>query len=81
MKERIIQIMKSSAMTNIFDSSVIFENRFTGVVKMYNGLSEEFEMVPRDVFNELLADGIMKKYMKKQLKDILTHWKSMSLQG
>lgn len=60
MKERIIQIMKSSAMTNIFDSSVIFENRFTGMVKMYNGLSEEFEMVPRDVFNELLADGIIR---------------------
>lgn len=61
MKERIINALRNSKNTNMFNTSVIFENNFTGKVSFYNGMTEGFEFITRSAFEELLKDGIIKR--------------------
>lgn len=60
MKNRIIDAMKNSKNTNMFNTSVIFENNFTGKVKFFNGLIGDFDFITRSVFEELKKEGIIK---------------------
>ena len=59
MKEKIIYALQHSENTNIFDTSVIFENKLTGKVSFFNGLIGDFDFIKRSVFEELLSDGII----------------------
>lgn len=56
-KNQIIEAFRNAPNTNVWDTSVLFLNETTGNVKFYNGISEEFESVSKEVFEELLADG------------------------
>ena len=54
MKERIINAMKNS------NASVIFENKYTGKVKFFNGLIGNFDFITRSMFEELKKEGTIK---------------------
>ena len=56
-KKQIIESFRNAPNTNVWNTSVLFLNKATGNVKLYNGISEEFECVSKEVFEELLADG------------------------
>lgn len=61
MKERIIKAMRESKNKTMFDTSVIFVNDLTGKVSFYNGITEEFEPITRDVFDWLFKNKIIER--------------------
>lgn len=61
MKNRIINAMKNSKNTNMFNTSVIFENNFTGEIKFFNGLIGDFDFITRSVFEDLKKEKIIKR--------------------
>ena len=59
MKEKIIYAFQHSKNTNVLNTSVIFENRFSGELSFFNGLTGEFDFIKKSVFEELLNDEII----------------------
>ena len=61
MKAKIINAMKNSENTNMFNTSVIFENNLTGKVSFFNGLVGDFDFITQSIFEELKSEGIIKR--------------------
>lgn len=56
MKDRILNALKKSENTNMFNTSVIFKNNLTGKLSFYNGLTSDFEPITIDCFNWLRSN-------------------------
>ena len=61
MKERILKAMQESKNETMFDTSVIFVNCLTDRVTFYNGITEEFEPITKEVFDWLLKNKIIER--------------------
>lgn len=61
MKERILKAMQESKNETMFNTSVIFVNCLTDKVSFYNGLTEEFEPITKEVFDWLLKNKIIER--------------------
>lgn len=61
MKERILKAMQESKNETMFDTSVIFVNCLTDKVTFYNGITEEFEPITKEVFDWLLKNKIIER--------------------
>lgn len=61
MKERILKAMQESKNETMFDTSVIFVNCLTDKVTFYNGITEEFEPITKEVFDWLFKNKIIER--------------------
>lgn len=57
MRDRILNALKESENTNMFNTSVIFKNNLTGKLSFYNGLTSDFEPITTDCFEWLRSNN------------------------